>query len=252
MQPLGPHRGGLKVHDGSFYVSVARRPRTDDSARSIRSFVRRQGRITRAQQAALAGLMPRYGLDPAQGRFDLAAIFGRNARRTLEIGFGNGGSLLALASEHPDEDFIGIEVHRPGVGRLLMDLESHKLANVRVVCGDAVEVLAHCLPDASLDAVLVYFPDPWPKKRHRKRRLVQPEFVAQIALKLKRGGGLQLATDWPDYAEHMLAVLSAHPDLVNTHGTGYAARAPERPLTRFENRGLRLGHPVHDLVFVKR
>lgn len=223
-----------------------------DSPRSVRSFVLRQGRITRAQQAAFTGLMPRYGLDPAQGRFDLAAIFGRDARRTLEIGFGNGDSLLALAAAHPDEDFIGIEVHRPGVGRLLMDIESQKLANLRVICSDAVEVLEHCLPDASLDAVLVYFPDPWPKKRHHKRRLVQPEFVTQIALKLKRGGRLQLATDWPDYAEHMLTTLSANPDLVNAQGSGYAARSDDRPLTRFESRGLKLGHPVRDLVFVKR
>lgn len=232
-------------------MKEVRRPAVD-SPRSIRSFVLRQGRITRAQQVAFTTLMPRYGLDPAQGRLDLAAVFGRDARRTLEIGFGNGESLLALAAGHPDEDFIGIEVHRPGVGRLLMGIESQKLANLRVICGDAVEVLERCLPDASLVAVLVYFPDPWPKKRHHKRRLVQPEFVAQIARKLKRGGRLQLATDWPDYAQHMLMTLAASPELVNTEGTGYAARAADRPLTRFESRGLRLGHAVHDLVFVKR
>jgi len=221
--------------------------------RAIRSFVLRQSRITAAQQRALQTLLPRYGLDPEPGRFDFPLIFGRDAHRTLEIGFGNGATLLALAGAHPDQDFLGIEVHRPGIGRLLLALEAERLVNVRVVCADALEVLTHCVPDTSLDAVLAYFPDPWPKKRHHKRRLVQPEFAALVARKLKSGGQLQLATDWPDYAAHMLAVLSASPDFVNSVASdGYAPRPTERPLTKFEHRGLKLGHAVRDLVFVKR
>lgn len=221
--------------------------------RAIRSFVLRQSRMTQAQRRALHALLPKYSLDREQGLFDFAAIFGRKARRTLEIGFGNGDALLALARAHPDQDFLGVEVHRPGVGRLLLALNAEQLANVRVICADAVEVLSRCVPNASLDAVLIFFPDPWPKKRHHKRRLVQQEFVSLIARKLKRGGRLHLATDWPDYAGHMLAVLSASPDFANTTaGDGYVSRPPERPLTKFEQRGLKLGHAVRDLVFVRR
>lgn len=224
-----------------------------DPPRAIRSFVLRQSRITVAQQRALRTLLPKYGLNPEPGWFDFPAIFGRDAPHTLEIGFGNGEVLLALARAHPERDFLGIEVHRPGVGRLLLSLDAQQLTNVRVVCADAREVLARCVPDASLQAVLLYFPDPWPKKRHHKRRLIQPEFVALAARKLSSGGQLQLATDWPDYAAHMLAVLSASPDLVNSMtGGGYAPRPPARPLTKFEHRGLQLGHPVLDLVFVRR
>ena len=221
--------------------------------RAIRSFVLRQSRITAAQQRALQTLLPKYGLDPGKGLFDFRVVFGRDARRSLEIGFGNGESLLALARANPDEDFLGIEVHRPGIGRLLLALETEKLANVRVACADGVEVLTSCVPDASLDTLLIFFPDPWPKKRHHKRRLVQPEFVALAARKLKTGGRLQLATDWAEYAEHMLTVLAKSPDLYNdAAGGSYAPRPVERPLTKFEGRGLRLGHPVRDLVFVKR
>lgn len=219
--------------------------------RGVRSYVLRQGRITSAQQRALATLLPKYGLDPNCGLFDFAAIFGREARRTLEIGFGNGAALLALARARPGEDFLGIEVHRPGVGRLLLALEAEAIGNVRVICADAREVLAANIPDASLDAVLVYFPDPWPKKRHHKRRLVQPDFAALVARKLKPGGRLALATDWPDYAAHMLAVLESCAQLRNLAG-GYAPRPPERPLTRFERRGLGLGQPVRDLLFERR
>lgn len=221
--------------------------------RRIRSFVRRQSRTTRAQWRALQTLLPKYGLDPEPDLFDFAAIFGREVRRTLEIGFGNGENLLALARAHPDEDFLGVEVHRPGIGRLLLALEAEKLGNVRIVCADALEVLGRCVADASLDAVLIFFPDPWPKKRHHKRRLVQPEFAALLARKLKRGGRLHLATDWPDYAEHMLAVLAASPDFTNlAEDGGYTPRPEKRSLTKFENRGLKLGHPVLDLIFVRR
>ena len=223
-----------------------------ESRRAIRSFVLRQGRLTPAQQHALESLLPKYGLDPAAGTFDLPRIFGRNVRRTLEIGFGNGATLAELARQHPHEDFLGIEVHRPGVGRLLMTLGLEQITNVRVACADAVEVLTRCLPDDCLDALLLYFPDPWPKKRHHKRRLVQPEFAALAARKLKTGGQLQLATDWPEYAAHILTVLSASPDLSNAAaGGGYALRPPARPLTKFERRGIGLGHPVFDLSFIK-
>ncbi|MGH8307642.1 MAG: tRNA (guanosine(46)-N7)-methyltransferase TrmB [Gammaproteobacteria bacterium] len=221
-------------------------------SRGIRSFVLRQGRLTAAQARALTELLPRYGLDISQAPLDFQQIFGRDARCTLEIGFGDGENLLALARAHPDEDFLGIEVHSPGVGRLLMALETEKITNVRVVCADAVEVLSRCVPDSSLDTVLLYFPDPWPKKRHHKRRLVQPEFAALIARKLKSGGQLHLATDWLDYAEHMLAVLSACPDFTPTAEADCVSQSPARPPTKFERRGTKLGHPVTDLVFVRR
>lgn len=215
--------------------------------------MRREGRLTPAQSRALDELLPRYGLQPGDEPFDFPRIFGRDARRTLEIGCGNGDTLAALARLHPDEDFIGIEVHRPGVGRLLNTLESEQLANARVICADAVEVLSRCVPDASLDAVLLYFPDPWPKKRHHKRRILQTGFAALIAQKLRHGGQFRLATDWPEYAEHMLAVLAASAEFANTAADGgYVPRPAERLLTKFERRGLNRGHPVRDLVFVRR
>lgn len=198
-------------------------------------------------------MLPRYGLRIEDGAFDFPRIFGRAAPCTLEIGFGNGDTLAELARLHPEQDFIGIEVHRPGVGRLLNALSTAECANVRVVCADAVEILNHCVADASLDAVLLYFPDPWPKKRHHKRRIVQSEFVTLVARKLKSGGQFRLATDWPEYAAHMLAVLSACPDFINQAGAGaHAPRPAERPFTRFERRGLDRGHPVRDLVFIRR
>ncbi|HEV2111363.1 MAG TPA: tRNA (guanosine(46)-N7)-methyltransferase TrmB [Gammaproteobacteria bacterium] len=214
--------------------------------RRIRSFVLRQGRMTHAQNRALDELLPKYVL-PA-GTPDLTALFGRDARRSLEIGFGNGETLAELARRHPDEDFLGAEVHRPGVGRLLNTLEAGRLTNVRVACEDAVRLCSEQLPDACLDAILIYFPDPWPKKRHHKRRLLQPEFAALLARKLRPGGRLHFATDWEDYAEQALAVLVACPGLENTT-FGYASRPAERPETHFEQRGLKLGHAVFDLVF---
>src|SRR5579872_462146 len=186
--------------------------------RRIRSFVLRQGRMTHGQQRALKELLPKYSAAP--GPLDIIKLFGRDARRTLEIGFGSGDVLLELARRHPEEDFLGIEVHKPGVGALLLKLEQEQLKNVRLLCEDAVQVLAGRLPDACLDAILVYFPDPWPKKRHHKRRLLQAEFVALAARKLKTGGRLQLATDWQDYAEQMLAVLSESPELRNLAAEG--------------------------------
>jgi tRNA (guanine-N7-)-methyltransferase len=219
--------------------------------RSIRSFVARAGRMTVAQERAWRDLWPRYGLEGTDETLDLDAVFGRTAARTLEIGFGNGESLVALAQAHPDEDFLGIEVHRPGVGHLMLRAESLELGNIRVVCRDAVETLSRQLPDASLAAVLLYFPDPWPKKRHHKRRIVQPDFVAQVARKLEPGGRFRLATDWQHYAEQMLEVVGGCAMLENEFDSGYAPRPDSRPLTRFETRGQRLGHEVWDLCFRK-
>jgi tRNA (guanine-N7-)-methyltransferase len=223
---------------------------TEQQHRSIRSFVRREGRLTRGQQRALAVLWPQFGIDRGDSLLDLEALFGRAAPKVLEIGFGMGTSLAAMAAARPEWDFVGIEVHRPGVGTLLRQVEAQGLRNVRVICDDAVEVLKQRIPDASLDRVLLFFPDPWHKKRHHKRRIVQPDFVALVAIKLKPGGVFHLATDWEDYAEHMLAVVGASPAFRNLAGAGcYAPRSAERPLTKFEQRGRRLGHGVWDLLF---
>jgi len=216
----------------------------------IRSFVRRGGRVTAAQQRALSELWPRFGIDFAPTLLDLDGLFGRVAPRLLEIGIGNGETLVELAGQRPEADFLGIEVHPPGVGHCLLGIEVAALTNVRVVAHDAVEVLARMIPDDSLDEVLLYFPDPWPKKRHHKRRIVQPEFVALLARKLKPGGAFRLATDWAPYAQHMLEVLGAAPAFSNaaTRG-GCVPRPASRPLTKFERRGQRLGHEVFDLEF---
>jgi len=218
--------------------------------RSIRSFVTRAGRITEAQQRALEQLWPKYGVGFAPERLDTGGLFGREAPCTVEIGFGNGENLLALAAAHPERDFLGIEVHRPGVGRLLLALEARALSNVRVICHDAVEVLEQQLPPQSISECLILFPDPWPKKRHHKRRLVQRPFVELLASRLTPGGLLRLATDWQPYALDMLATLSAVPDFVNLSADGaFVARPGERVPTRFERRGERLGHEVWDLAF---
>jgi len=211
--------------------------------------VRREGRLTPGQHSALQRLWPRYGLDPDQ-RLDPVAGFGRSAQLTLEIGFGNGASLAALAAAEPDGDFIGIEVHRPGVGQLLKALEAGDLPNVRVYCHDAVEVLNRCIDDASLARVQLLFPDPWPKKKHHKRRIVQPAFVALLARKLKAGAVLHMATDWQPYAGHMQAVMAASPLFLHCVEDGHR-RAAARPATRFEQRGRRLGHAVTDLVYTR-
>ena len=218
--------------------------------RAIRSFVTRSGRITSAQERALQELWPKYGVALDAAPLDLDALFGRRARRVAEIGFGNGDNLLALATSRPEDDFLGIEVHRPGVGRLLLQLEERALGNVRVVCRDAVEVLERYLGGPCLDEILILFPDPWPKKRHHKRRLIQPSFVALLAQRLKDGGALRLATDWEPYAVEMLATLSAEPRLRNVSPDGgFVTRPAERSPTRFERRGERLGHQVWDLEF---
>jgi tRNA (guanine-N7-)-methyltransferase len=220
--------------------------------RPIRSFVTRSGRITAAQQRALQDLWPKYGIEFRPESLDLPAVFGRQAPRVAEIGFGNGDNLAALAAANPDRDYLGIEVHRAGIGRLLLTAEEQALRNVRVICHDAVEVLQQQIPTQCLDEVLILFPDPWPKKRHHKRRLVQKPFIAMVADRLSHGGLLRLATDWQPYAEEMLDVLSAEPLLRNTSDAGgYATRSAERSPTRFERRGERLGHGVWELVFTR-
>lgn len=221
--------------------------------RPVRSFVRREGRLTRAQARALDELYPVYGLDHPGPPLDPAAVFGREAPLTLEIGFGNGEALSQAAADHPDRDYLGIEVHRPGVGRLLNDVEERALKNVRVICADAVEVVRDRLPPESLDACWIFFPDPWPKKRHHKRRLVQGAFLARLVERLKPGGIVHAATDWADYAEWMLEVFEAEPALENTEGPSrYAERPDWRPETKFERRGHARGHDVYDLIYRKR
>ena len=220
--------------------------------RPVRSFVLRQGRLTTGQQRALDTLWEHYGIAASDAPLDLDAVFGRHAPRTLEIGFGNGAALAAMAAAHPETDYLGIEVHRPGVGALLLTLEKQEVKNVRVICADAVAVLRNAIPDASLAAVHVYFPDPWPKLRHHKRRLIQQPFTELIARKLQAGGYLHMATDWEDYAQHMLHVLDDAPGFDNSSGAGqFSPRPEERPLTRFEQRGQRLGHKVWDLIYTR-
>ena len=221
--------------------------------RTIRSFVRRGGRITPAQQRALAKLWPAYGLDFDGQPFELGRVFGRHALQTLEIGFGDGESLVALAAARPERDFIGIEVHTPGIGHCLLAAEAADLKNLRIVKHDAVEVLGHGIAPGALDEVLIYFPDPWPKKRHHKRRLLQPAFVELLATRLAPDARLRLATDWEPYAEQMLEVLGASRAFASEARDGrYVARPAERPLTKFERRGTRLGHVVRDLEFRRR
>ncbi|MFO1504312.1 MAG: tRNA (guanosine(46)-N7)-methyltransferase TrmB [Steroidobacteraceae bacterium] len=220
--------------------------------RPIKSYVVRGGRLTDAQQRALDELWPRYGVPFTPQPLDLAALFGRDAACTLEIGFGNGDNLLALATTQPQCNFIGVEVHPPGVGHLLRKAGDAGLTNLKVIQHDAVEVLQQQIAAQSLDSILVLFPDPWHKKRHNKRRLVNPDFAALAASRLKAGGTLQLATDWQPYAEAMLEVLNPAAGLRNRAADRrFVPRNPGRILTRFEKRGERLGHAVHDLCFEK-
>lgn len=224
---------------------------TGGEHRSIRSYVLRQGRTTAAQTRAVEELMPRYGIAFAPAPLDLERAFGRRAPKILEIGFGMGETTAAIAAAHPDTDYLGVEVHTPGVGALLRRIEALGLANVRVIQHDAVDVVERMIAPDSLDGVHVFFPDPWPKKRHHKRRLLQPDFVRLIATRMKAGAYLHAATDWEDYALQMLEVLAAEPLLENT-APGFAPRPESRPLTKFETRGARLGHGVWDLLFRQR
>lgn len=206
--------------------------------------------MSNAQTRALETLLPRWGIPYREALLDLDAAFGRSAPKIIEIGFGMGDSTAAIAAAHPQNDYLGIEVHGPGVGSLLNQIEALGLTNLRVIQHDAVEVLKHMIAPASLDGVHIFFPDPWHKKKHHKRRLIQPELVALLCKKLKPGGYLHAATDWQEYAEHILAVLTAEPALANT-ATGYAPKPDYRPLTKFEQRGIKLGHGVWDIVFRK-
>lgn len=224
---------------------------TEGQHRPIRSFVLRISRTSNAQRRAVDELLPRFGIDFAPAPIDLDEAFGRRAPRILEIGFGMGEVTAALAQSFPERDYLGIEVHTPGVGNLLKLLVEHGLANVRVIQHDAVEVLQQMIPPDTFDGAHVFFPDPWPKKRHHKRRLIQPPFVHLLASRIKPGGYLHLATDWEDYATQMLQVLGAEPLLANTTDA-FAPRPASRPLTKFEARGLNLGHEVRDLLFQRR
>lgn len=218
--------------------------------RRVRSFVRRQGRLTEGQNRALETLWDDYGLTLENGLLDYAALFGNANPVILEIGFGNGASLLQMAQNAPDKNYIGVEVHRPGVGKLINDADRASVHNLKVFCDDAIDVLARCISDSSLDGVQLFFPDPWHKKKHNKRRIVKPDFAQQIRTKLKIGGYFHMATDWEHYAEQMLEVLGAAPGFANRAGAGiYSPRPDYRPITKFEQRGERLGHGVWDLVF---
>jgi len=219
--------------------------------RPIRSFVLRQGRLTTAQERALEQGMPRWGIPYQAAPINLAEAFGRaDSPKILEIGFGMGESTAHIARIQPEHDFLGVEVHTPGVGSLLKHIEDHQLTNLRIIQHDAVEVLKHMLAEGSLDGVHIFFPDPWHKKRHHKRRLIQAEFVRLLCGKLKVGAYLHVATDWQEYAEWVLEVLRAEPLLKNTVAD-YAVKPDYRPLTKFENRGIKLGHGVWDIVFTR-
>lgn len=220
--------------------------------REIKSYVMRAGRMTPGQQRGLDHGWPSYGLELQDGELQPEQVFGRQAELTLEIGFGMGQSLLEMAKAAPEQDFIGVEVHRPGVGALLNGMLTDSISNIRVYSCDAIEVLNQCIADNSLDRLMLFFPDPWHKSRHHKRRIVQPEFVALVRQKLKPGGVLHMATDWQPYAEHMLEVMNAAPGYKNLARDGtWVPRPAERPVTKFERRGERLGHGVWDLKFVK-
>ncbi len=221
--------------------------------RRIRSFVRRQGRMTDLQQRALEEQWPRFGLEPGNELLDLDAIFGRSAPRILEIGFGMGDSLAEMANTHPENDYIGIEVHRPGVGRLMDRLNEQGNENVRIFCHDAIEILEKQIPDESLDRVLLFFPDPWHKKRHNKRRIVNAAFIEMVRRVLKSGGVFHMATDWQDYAEWMMHEMNQASGFENMAGPDqYSERPDYRPVTKFEKRGHRLGHGIWDLLFVRK
>jgi len=223
----------------------------DTIHRPIRSFVLRQGRVSNAQQRAHETLLPKFGIPYAPGLIDLDQVFGRRAPKILEIGFGMGETTATIAVLHPENDYLGIEVHTPGVGGLLKTIGEQNLANVRIVQHDAVEVLQNMIAPQTFDGVHVFFPDPWPKKRHHKRRLLQPAFVALLVERMKPGAYVHVATDWQEYAEYVLAVLGNNPLLVNT-AADYAPRPAYRPQTKFESRGLKLGHGVWDIIFTRR
>ena len=243
MSRSAQREGDPSSDDGTPHAAPPHRP--------IRSFVLRQGRLSPAQARALDALLPRFGVDYAPNALDFERTFGRRAPVVLEIGFGMGETTAAIAQTHPQVDFLGVEVHAPGVGALLREVEARALTNVRIVRHDAVEVVAQMIPPDSLAGVHVYFPDPWPKKRHHKRRLLRPAFVRALAERLAPGGYLHAATDWEEYAQEILATFAAEPLLANT-ADGFAPRPPWRPQTKFEVRGAKLGHGSWDILYRRR
>lgn len=231
------------------FVACIREESVSDAQphRTIRSFVRREGRMTGAQERAFERLWERFGIDFAAAPLNLDALFGRQAERVLEIGFGNGETLVQQASDEPGRDFIGVEVHRPGVGHCLLSAEKAALRNLKVIVHDAVEVLRDQLPPESLQRINLYFPDPWPKKRHHKRRLLQPAFLDLVAGRLAPGGTLRVATDWQNYAEHIDEVVAGSAELSVVERREHAGDRPlDRPVTKFERRGLKRGHRIVD------
>jgi len=226
---------------------------SDNSGRRpVRSYVLRGGRLTAGQERALRELWPRFGIENDDGLLDLDQLFGSNAPVILEIGFGNGEATWQMASAHPEENYIAVEVHQPGVGHLLIKIEEHGIENIRIACADATEFLRNRVPEESLGGVRIYFPDPWPKKRHHKRRIIQPSFVRALASRMRLGAILHLATDWEPYAEHMLEVIGGVEGLTNLSASdGFSDKPEWRPETKYEKRGERLGHTVKDLLFVK-
>jgi tRNA (guanine-N7-)-methyltransferase len=218
--------------------------------RPVRSFVLRAGRLTEGQRRALDELWPHHGIDESENELDFMLLFGNDHPVIMEIGFGNGDATWQMALAHPEENYLGVEVHRPGVGHLLLKLEENEIGNVRIACQDAVELLRQRIPGNSLAGVRIYFPDPWPKKRHHKRRIIQAQFIALLEQKMQAGSILHLATDWAPYAEHMLEVMSSRGNFECLSRGGKGCQKPEwRPATKYEKRGERLGHEVFDLVF---
>lgn len=225
--------------------------KSDDSHRPIRSYVIRGGRLTDSQRKALDQHWQEYVIDYQQQSLPWDELFPQPAPLTVEIGFGMGDSLLAMAEADPATNFLGIEVHKPGVGKLIHGLVEKQLSNVRIMCHDATEVVQHCMENGAIDRFLIFFPDPWHKKRHHKRRLIQAPLVSLLANRLRKGGSIHLATDWQNYAEHMLDVMEAEPTLSNANGPNQYWPNPNRPETKFERRGQRLGHGVWDLLYKK-
>lgn len=216
--------------------------------RKIKSFVLRQGRLTPGQQKAFNTIWPEFGIDYQPGLLDFKTLFGNENPVILEIGFGNGDSLAEMAQQNPDINYLGIEVHRPGVGHLLIQIEKLQLANIRIISHDAIDVLNHCIAPESLSGVQLFFPDPWHKKRHHKRRIVQPDFLDLLARCIKKEGFFHAATDWENYAEHMLEIVNRHPGFVIEAPDGFIDRPAYRPVTKFEQRGQKLGHGVWDIM----
>ena len=220
-------------------------------AHTIRSFVLRQGRISNAQRRAYETLLPKYGIPFNNAQLDLEVVFDRQAPKILEIGFGMGETTTAIAQAHPEQDYLAIEVHTPGVGSLLNQIESRELTNLRIIQHDAVAVMQHMLSPECLDGAHIFFPDPWPKAKHHKRRLIQPAFISRLCTLLKHDAYIHVSTDWEEYAQYILEVLSNEPLLSNT-STDYIGRPDYRPLTKFEQRGIKLGHAVWDLIFLRK